>query len=167
MKIKTDRLILRPFEEEDLPRLTQISTNPIVMRQFPPTFKTASAAKKLHELIISHQKRKGYSLWAVMDKASKKLIGFCGFITQKVEGEDLVEMGYRFDCAYWNKGLATEAAKACLDYAKDNTKLTDVYSMVLNDNPASRRVAEKVGLTTDREVNFHGRMHDLFHLKVK
>lgn len=163
MILETSRLTLRAFELEDLPRFTQISTNPIVMRQFPPTLKTAEAAETLMKKIVRQQKKKGYSLWAVIDKASKKLIGFCGLLQQTVEGEDLIELGYRLDNAFWNQGIATEAANAVTAYAFKELKLNDIYSLVSPDNHASRRVAEKNDMEIERQVNFHGRMHDLYH----
>src|SRR5205814_2711279 len=57
------------------------------------------------------------SPFAVIDRESETLIGYCGFLHQEVEGRAEIEIGYRFDPRFWNRRLATEAARAVRDHA--------------------------------------------------
>lgn len=164
VNIETTRLQLRPFTEDDLENLTKLSTNPIVMQQFPAHLKTPEAARRLLNGILQHQQKYDFSLWAVMHKIDRQFIGFCGLLKQIVDHISFVELGYRFDNAYWQQGLATEAAIACKHYAFSVLNLPAIYSMILPDNFASRRVAEKVGLNKIKTIIYHQLIHDLYEL---
>ena len=87
-----------------------------------------------------------YGRYAVIEKVSNKLIGICGFIPSVLDDTIYPELSYRFAKAYWGQGLATEAACALRDYARDVLKLKEIISMIEPANVASIRVAEKVGL---------------------
>jgi RimJ/RimL family protein N-acetyltransferase len=67
-----------------------------------------------------------------------------------------VEIGYRLDPAYWNRGLITEGARAVRDYAFAGLKLPRVISLIHPENIPSRRVAEKIGLMPEKEITFRG-----------
>ena len=67
-----------------------------------------------------------------------------------------IEIGYRLHPDYWNRGLATEAARAVRDYAFEVMKLERVISLIHPDNRASRRVTEKNGMTLEKETTFRG-----------
>jgi RimJ/RimL family protein N-acetyltransferase len=71
-----------------------------------------------------------------------------------VPGE--VEIGYRLDPAYWNRGLITEAARAVRDHAFEDLKLPRVISLIHPENIPSRRVAEKNGMKIEKEITFRG-----------
>lgn len=61
--------------------------------------------------------------------------------------------------AWWNRGLATEAARACREYCFSALELERVISLVRPENLPSRRVAEKIGMIVEREVDWHGYPH--------
>jgi len=67
-----------------------------------------------------------------------------------------IEIGYRLHPDYWNRGLATEAARAVHDHAFSVLKLKRVISLIHRDNHPSRRVAEKNGMTLEKETTFRG-----------
>jgi RimJ/RimL family protein N-acetyltransferase len=67
-----------------------------------------------------------------------------------------LEIGYRLDPAYWNRGLATEAARAVRDHALNDLKLGRLISLIHPDNTPSRRVAEKNGMSAEKETTFRG-----------
>jgi len=77
-------------------------------------------------------------------------------LPSKVDGANEIEIGYRLRSEYWNKGIATEAARAVRDHAFRDSKLDRVVSLIHPENVASRRVAEKIGMTPDRETIFRG-----------
>ena len=67
-----------------------------------------------------------------------------------------VEIGYRLDPAYWNRGLITEAARTVRDHAFEDLKLPRVISLIHPENIPSRRVAEKNGMKIEKEITFRG-----------
>jgi RimJ/RimL family protein N-acetyltransferase len=87
----------------------------------------------------------------VILKESGELIGDCGLEQMEVEGERVAELGYDFRSEYWNQGFATEAACAVREYAFDILKLPQLISLIRVGNLASKRVAEKVGMTLAEE----------------
>ena len=89
-------------------------------------------------------------------REEEKLIGYCGFLRQIVDEIEEIEIGYRLHPDYWNRGLATEAARAVHDYAFSVLKLERVISLIHPDNHASRRVTEKNGMTLEKETTFRG-----------
>ena len=93
-------------------------------------------------------------MWAVEHKASGAFIGFVGLVYQDgwTEGEHNTEVGWRLDPAYWGEGLATEGAMASVRYGLGELGLERIISIIQPENLASRRVAEKAGLTLRGET---------------
>ena len=100
---------------------------------------------------LDHQNRYGYGLFSVILKETGELIGDCGLEQMEVEGVQVAELGYDFRSEYWNQGFATEAACAVRDYAFDILQLPQLISLIRVGNLASKRVAEKVGMTLAEE----------------
>jgi RimJ/RimL family protein N-acetyltransferase len=94
------------------------------------------------------------SQFGVIFREAGRLVGYCGFFPQIVDGIEELEIGYRIDPAYWGRGIATEAARAVRDHAFNNLHLRRVISLVHPDNIPSRRVAEKNGMTPEKETVF-------------
>ena len=69
-----------------------------------------------------------------------------------LEGKHEVEVAYLIDRAYWGRGLATEAARAVADYGFGTLELTRLVSLIDEENRASQRIAEKVGMTFERAM---------------
>ena len=85
-----------------------------------------------------------------MLRETGELVGDCGLVTTAVEGVPEVELGWIVRRPHWGRGIATEAATAWRDHAFDVLALDRIVSMVSERNPASRRVAEKLGMTVER-----------------
>jgi RimJ/RimL family protein N-acetyltransferase len=71
-------------------------------------------------------------------------------------GENKTEVGWRLECSYWNKGLATEGALASLRHGFGELGFERIISITLPANLASRRVMEKAGLTLRGEIRWRG-----------
>src|SRR5437879_4024094 len=113
------------------------------------------AATSLHKIIgWNHDGLP--SLFAVIERETGTLIGYCGFLHQEVDGAKEIEIGYRLHPDFWNRGLATEAARAVRDHAFANLQLERVISLIHADNHASRRVTEKNGMTIEKRTTFRG-----------
>ena len=93
---------------------------------------------------------------AVIFRSNNELIGYCGFLHWLLDGVDEIEIGYRLDPDYWNRGLAGEAAQAVRDHAFRDLILSKVVSLIHPNNVPSRRVAEKNGMKMERETVFRG-----------
>lgn len=157
MKIlETQRLILRSFQMTDLDAMAAIDADPKVC-EFLPTLGTRENTTAGIQRIMSHQQQKGYSLYAVELKATHEMIGWIGLMTPSFEAHftPAIEIGWRLASRHWNQGYATEGAKAVLDYAFTTLGLEEVVSFTVENNLASRRVMEKIGLHHDVKGDFN------------
>ena len=152
--IETRRLVLRDFVEADLDALAVLMANADFMRFSSGAFSREETERFLFDRVIAPARAGLPSLFAVIVRVEKRLIGYCGFFRQVVDDVNEIEIGYRLDPVYWNRGLATEAAQAVRDYAFEKLKLKRVISLIHPDNHASRRVAEKNAMTLEKETNF-------------
>src|SRR5207244_1111803 len=135
MNLKTSRLMLRPFRPQDIDLLAGLMANPDFMRFSLGVFSREQTAAFL-ERILSWQSQGLPSQFAVIFRQTGELIGYCGFFHHHVDGTDEIEIGYRLHPDYWNRGLATEAAKAIRDHAFADLKLSRVISLIHPDNVA-------------------------------
>ncbi len=164
MILQTPRLLLREFTENDLDAFALIMADPEVMKFSLSGPQSKEVAKQyLEHRILQHYRAHGFGLWAVVYEGI--LIGFTGLITQEIDGEKKIELGYRFHPKYWGKGLATEACRAIAQYAFTVLKLSEVISIIDPQNIRSLRVAEKVGMTKWKETTFHGFSVGIYRVK--
>jgi ribosomal-protein-alanine N-acetyltransferase len=161
--LETPRLILRPFCEQDIDLLAPLTANSDFMRFSLGVFSREQTFAFLDK-IIGWQLRGLPSQFAVIHHEESRLIGYCGFFHQQVDGADEIEIGYRLDPDYWNQGFATEAARAVRDHAFVDLKLPRVISLIHPENVPSRRVAEKNGMTLERQITFRGFPTNVFSL---
>ena len=91
--------------------------------------------------------RQGFGFWGVRERGREELIGFVGF--RFVEPGRDVEILYGIDPALWGRGYATEAARALLDWAFRETRLTRIFAGADAPNRASFRVMEKLRMRYD------------------
>ena len=155
MQLQTPRLILRPFREEDMDLLAALMANPDFMRFSLGVFSREQTTDFLGK-VIGWERRGLPSQFAVVHRTGNRLIGYCGFLHQRVDGTDEIEIGYRLHPDYWNQGLATEAAKTVRDHGFRDLNLPRLISLVHPDNLPSRRVAEKNGMAVEKETVFRG-----------
>jgi RimJ/RimL family protein N-acetyltransferase len=153
--LQTARLILRPFVESDLDALSALMANQDFMRFSLGVFSREQTAGFLEK--VRARDRAGLpSQFAVVLRENGRLVGYCGFFLQVVDDVEELEIGYRIDPAYWGRGIATEAAGAVRDHAFTTLGLPRVISLIHPNNAASRRVAEKNGMTPEKETVFRG-----------
>jgi [ribosomal protein S5]-alanine N-acetyltransferase len=154
--LQTTRLMLRPFTRDDVPALEAVLGDPIAMQWYPAPF-DRSGVEQWIERNIARYERDGYGLWAMVLKSSGELIGDCGCGVQVVEDRNEIEIAYHVRRDLWGNGYATEAARACMDYAFNVIQVPRVISMIRPENANSRRVAEKNGLKCEKVIRWPGK----------
>jgi RimJ/RimL family protein N-acetyltransferase len=148
------------MEAGDARELLAVFADPVVMAAFAsppfgPTEMDAWVARNLE-----HQTAHGYGLFTVVLKDTGAVIGDCG-----LEQMDIgAELGYDLRRDHWNQGFATEAATAVRDYAFEALGIPRLVSLVRVGNQASRRVAEKVGMSIEERSERQGVDYWIFAL---
>jgi RimJ/RimL family protein N-acetyltransferase len=89
-----------------------------------------------------------------IDKITGEMVGMAGILNQEIDGEKFYEIGYSVKPAYWGKGFASEMSQHLKTFAFESGLCDTIYSIVHKDNAASARVAEKNGMTIQRESVF-------------
>ena len=152
--LSTTRLTLRPLAETDAPTLLELLSTGDVLRYFP---NPAPPDRVRVDRIISHHlgmwAERGLGWWALELCARPGLIGCAGLEFLPETGE--TEVAYLLGRDYWGQGLATEAARAALQYGFEVLRLPSIIGLVHPENRASSHVLEKLGLTfVDRSSYF-------------
>jgi [ribosomal protein S5]-alanine N-acetyltransferase len=152
--LETPRLRLRHLTMADLDDLAALYADPEVRRFYPEgTLTRAETREELGHILTVHYAEHGFGLWATVLKETGALIGRCGLIPWVLEGRREVEVAYLLGRAHWGRGLATEAAQAILDYGFAALDAPRLICLIDRDNRASIRVAQKIGMTFDKEVD--------------
>lgn len=162
--METERLYLREMTQDDFPSLCNILQDEETMYAYEGAF-TDSEAQEWLDRQMARYRKWGFGLWAVMLKENEEMIGQCGLTMQPWKDEEVLEVGYLFERSYWHKGYATEAAKACKQYAFDVLKAEDVCSIIRDTNTASQNVAVRNGMTIADTWTKHYRGVDMPHYR--
>jgi RimJ/RimL family protein N-acetyltransferase len=147
VRLETERLILRPIETADLDAFVALHADPEVT-QFIRPLDRAGSAKRLR-LAEREWRQHGYGLLAVLDRASGEFLGRTGL--KHWPQFDETELGWALRRDAWGRGLATEAARACLQWAFAVLPVPYVTAMIEPANARSVRVAERLDMTPLRD----------------
>lgn len=157
VEIETGRFLLRGWREKDLEPYARMCADPEVMRYIGggATLDRERSGEQISRF-ANHWEERGFGLWAMEEKATGTFVGFVGLAHQEdwTEGPHKTEVGWRLDRASWGRGLATEGAEASVAYGLDELGLETIISIIQPENIASRRVAEKSGLTLRGETRW-------------
>jgi 3-dehydroquinate dehydratase/shikimate dehydrogenase len=153
--LRTDRLILRPWRDDDLEPFAALSADPEVMRYFPSVAdreRSETMARRVGALIDE----RGWGLWAVEVQDGAPFIGFIGLqpIPFEAHFTPAVEVGWRLAREHWGRGYAPEGARAAVEFGFDHLELDEIVSMTTAANVASQRVMQKLGMTRDPDDDF-------------
>ncbi|MGV8083608.1 MAG: GNAT family N-acetyltransferase [Coriobacteriia bacterium] len=154
-EIRTRRLLLRCWRDEDKPLFATITRDPRVMEFLgEPLSKERSDA--LVDWFRSRFAEQGFGFWALELLGESPLIGMAGLniVRFDVPFASAVEVGWRLDPAFWDRGFATEAGSAALDFAFDVIGLDEVVAFTAKGNLRSRRVMERLGMHHDPADDF-------------
>ena len=162
MILETDRLYLREMDQEDYVPLSRILQDEETMYAYNGAFSDEETQAWLDRQIARYRKY-GFGLWAVVLRESEEMIGQCGLTMQPWNGREVLEIGYLFQRKYWHNGYATEAARACREYAFTKLGAGEVCSIIRDTNAASQNVARRNGMTAGEKWVKHYRGEDMPH----
>jgi ribosomal-protein-alanine N-acetyltransferase len=153
--LRTDRLLLRPWDDADLDPFAALNADPEVMEHFPAplTREQSDAAVGRFRAAFDEQ---GWGLWAAERLDTGAFIGFVGLSEPAFDAPFLpgVEVGWRLGREHWGHGFATEGGTAALAFAFDVLGLDEVVSFTTVGNERSRRVMERLGLRHHPDEDF-------------
>ena len=153
--LQTDRLILRRFTAADLDNLFELDNDPEVMRYINggnPTSRVIIQNDILPAFLHYDEQYPAFGFWAAVDKLSSSFIGWFSFRPVSDSAGEIA-LGYRLHKAFWNKGYATEGARALIHKGFTELGVQRIVAKTYEKNLASRRVMEKVGMSLVRR--FH------------
>jgi ribosomal-protein-alanine N-acetyltransferase len=159
-KLNTRRLFLRQFEMADLESIYQQVFSDAEVMRFGNGPQTREWTQGWIETSLENYKVRGFGPYAVMEKDSSKLIGYCGlFFFPDINGQSEIEIGYRLGRSTWGHGYATEAAIAVRDHALQTLHRKRLVALIDPHNTASIRVAQKLGMHYEKDVMLEGYTH--------
>jgi RimJ/RimL family protein N-acetyltransferase len=127
--------------------------NPNITRYIPDTPRSREDAQlELEWHMHGHPKHPELGLWATVHKETGKFIGRCGLLPWTIDGQYDVEVAYTIAEEYWGQGLGSEAAQAILQYGFEKLNLSRLICLIDPDNTGSQKVAEKIGMTFEKEA---------------
>ena len=153
--LQTERLILRRPRPSDREAFARLNADPRVMEFFPAPL-SLEESNALMDRIEAHYQQHGFSWSAAELRDPGEFIGFIGLAIPRFEAAftPCVEIGWRLAAEHWGRGLATEGARAVLEYGFKDLRLKEIVSFTTVGNFRSRRVMEKLGMTHDPADDF-------------
>ncbi|MFT4417197.1 GNAT family N-acetyltransferase [Fredinandcohnia humi] len=164
--IVTERLRLREMTKNDEENLMEIFSDPIAMQYYPST-KTREDAQRWIQWNLDNYQKHGAGLWICEVKENGMFVGQCGIVPQIVDGVPEMEIGYLFARTHWGNGYATEAAVAAKDFGFKELHQPKLISMIYKPNTPSIKVAERVGMTLEKETLIKGRETLIYSIHAK
>ncbi len=153
MVLTTERLLLRPWTEEDAESLYQYASCPDVgpIAGWPPH-------KSIEESIdIIKSVLNGKECYAVCLKTDNIAIGAIELMlnghTDMTESDDACELGYWIGKPFWGQGLIPEAARELIRHGFEDLHMTTIWCGYYEGNAKSKRVQEKLGFKYHHTCN--------------
>lgn len=143
--LETARTYLREMTKADRPDLCEILQDATTMYAYEHAFSDA----EVDAWLAKQQKNYrfyGYGLWALINKSDNSFLGQVGLTLQETGQGLAIETGYLLKRRYWGQGYATEGATACKEYAFQYLSAPKVVAIIRDNNFASQRVAERLGM---------------------
>jgi RimJ/RimL family protein N-acetyltransferase len=160
-ELRTERLILHPVSIDDLDDYAAMFRDPHVVRFLGDgSTATLEETREWIETSLDRNARLGWDMRTVRTHDGS-FVGRCGIAVRELDHGTEHEIAYALALEHWGLGYATEAASAVRDRALSEGRRR-LISLVAHENAASARVATKVGMQPERDVEFHGRTCTMF-----
>ncbi|MVA97191.1 GNAT family N-acetyltransferase [Nitratireductor sp. CAU 1489] len=148
MRLETQRLVIRNWQDRDRELFFQINSDDRVMAFFPFR-RDREQADQLFDLLRDGIARNGYGFAALELRATGTTVGFAGIQPAGLEPTlpaETFEIGWRLAPEFWSNGYASEAAKALLAYGFGDLGLSEIVSFAVWNNTRSTAVMERIGM---------------------
>ena len=162
-ELETPTLLLRPLAAGDRDALFRIYAQPEVSAGLITRPQSIEEFRQPFDQMLELSSTLG--MWAVVHKQDRRLIGRCGFYPFSEPPVGTPELAYLLSRAYWRRGLATEAARRCLDFALLDQAWPEVVAVARPDNAASARVLRKIGMELLRRIEIRDVPADLYRVR--
>ena len=158
---QTERLILRQFRDDDSRALEGIFGDAEVMRYGEGVRTSQWVQSWLARWLEEHYRQWGFGMWAVVERGTADVIGYCGLsrFPGRCATPDEAEIGFRLVRPRWGRGFATEAAAAVRDHAQGALRVPRLIALIDPANVASVRVVLKLGFRYERDAMLPGYDH--------
>jgi RimJ/RimL family protein N-acetyltransferase len=154
--LRTARLLLRGWHDDDVAAFAEMSADPTVMQYLVPLSERGLSVEDWVARARAHWDEHGFGQWVVELPGAASFIGVVGLgnVSYEAAFTPAVEVAWRLARAYWGHGYATEAARAALDYGFGELGLSEIIALTVPANQRSRRVMERLGMTRAPEDDF-------------
>jgi len=148
--IRTPRLLLREWQDEDEARFLEMSTDPAQLEYLPPGDPAAVAR------VRAHWAQHSFGYFAVELPGECPFIGVIGldWVRWQLRFTPAVQVGWRLARRYWGKGYALEAARAAIEDGFFRLGLAEIVAYTVPANRRSWAVMERLGMTHDPNDDF-------------
>jgi RimJ/RimL family protein N-acetyltransferase len=157
LQLETPRLTLRRWQEDDRVAFAEMNADPVVMHYFEAPFTRQQSDEAIDRYLAAFD-RDGFSFFAATLRDTGAFAGTIGLQIMRDVVPNLpqpaVEIGWRLAQSAQSKGLATEGARAIVDFAFNQLGLNEVVAITALPNRASRHLMEKLGMTHRPELDF-------------
>lgn len=168
LKLETNRLYLRPINEEDDQNFFEMDSNPkvhIFLGNNPVT--SIEQSREKIKGVLQQYKDYGVGRLAMIKKDTGEFVGWSGL---KFERElrkefDYYDLGYRLNEKFWGKGFATEAAKASLEYGFKDLKLKEICAAADVNHTVSNKILKNIGLNPSGTFSYLGDLCNWYTLQ--
>ena len=144
--IRTERLTMRSWRDDDVVPFQAICSDPEVMATLGPALDMEATAARI-AWMREHEAGHGHCFWALERQNDARLIGWCGVIRGDIAPvADKVEIGWRLARDCWGAGYASEAARGAAAWAFTNLPDDEIRAITWQDNVRSRAVMERLGM---------------------
>jgi len=153
--LRTPRLVLRRWREADVAPLAAINGDPQVMRWIGTgAIRNLEQTRASVAALEREWDETGVGLFAVEVAATGELAGLAGLVVPRFLPEIMpaIEIAWRFGQPFWGQGIATEAARAALDFGFASRGLDRIVAIVQIGNGASERVMRKLAMRLERRT---------------
>ncbi|MEM9385555.1 MAG: GNAT family N-acetyltransferase [Pseudomonadota bacterium] len=154
--LRTPRLLMRQWREEDRAVVIAMGENQQVMAHYPSTL-TPEQSRAVWQRLFDGIAARGWGLWATERVDTGELVGFVGITPprHRTPYDPCIEIGWRLLPAHWGQGFATEAAQGALRFGFEELALEEILAWTTLGNKRSQAVMERLGMARDRQTFEH------------